>query len=90
MYHADPSGVYQLHRVDMMPECSTGELFIFMQYDDKGHAALKHYASLKAYALLMGALFFNPLIYRYCLRSMLPLNTKYHEVQFLNGVEATL
>ena len=50
MHHADPSGAYQPHRVDMMFECSTGKLLAraaFMHYDDQGYDALMHYAVLK-------------------------------------------
>ena len=50
MYHAEPAGVSQPHRVGMMLECSTGELLTraaFMHYDDQGHDALRHDAVLK-------------------------------------------
>ena len=50
MYHADPSGVYQPHRVGKMHECSPGELLaraVFMHYADKGHSELKHYTTFK-------------------------------------------
>ena len=50
VHHADHSGVSQPHNVDMMHECSTGELLsraAFMHHDDQGHDALKHHVVLK-------------------------------------------
>ena len=48
MYHANPSGVYQTHRVGMMLECRNIAMAgaAFMHLDDKGHNALKNYAAL--------------------------------------------
>ena len=46
--------MYQPHRISMMHEWSTGKLLarvVFMQYDVKGHSAVKHYASLYGLAL---------------------------------------
>ena len=50
MHHADPKGLMHFCKVDMMCECSTGELLAgaaFMHHDDQGHDALKQYAALK-------------------------------------------
>ena len=38
MHHADPLGVYQAHRVDMVLKCRTGELLTrvaFIHHDDR-------------------------------------------------------
>ena len=45
-HHADPMGLIHSRKVGMMHECSTIELLasaVFMDHDDKGHSALKHY-----------------------------------------------
>ena len=50
VYHAHPSGVSHTCRVDMMLECSPGELVAratFMHHDDQRHDAVIHYAVLK-------------------------------------------
>ena len=50
MHPADPSGVYQRHRIGMMHECSPGKLFAraeLMHHVDNEHGALMHYAALK-------------------------------------------
>ena len=49
MHHADPSGVYQPRRFNMMHGCSPDELFAkaaAMYHNDRRHSALKHYAAL--------------------------------------------
>ena len=45
--HADPLGVSQPNKVDMMFECSIGKLLTraaFMHLDDQGHDALRYHA----------------------------------------------
>ena len=52
MHHADPSGVYQPHRVGMMDECSTRQCCVHASYRQKGiYSAVKPYAALKGLML---------------------------------------
>ena len=49
MHHADPFGVYQIHRVAMLHGCSPGELLTrtaFMHHDDQGQRSLEHSAAV--------------------------------------------
>ena len=50
VHHDNPSGVSQPHRVDMMPECSTGDLLARAGFMHQGHGALMHYAVLKGFS----------------------------------------
>ena len=55
MHHADPSGVYQPHRVGMMHECSSGEYSSGLHsciMTTNRHSALKHYAVLKGLTII--------------------------------------
>ena len=51
MHHAYLSGLNQLHMIDMMLECITGELLtgvaFLHHHDDKGRYTLKYHAALK-------------------------------------------
>ena len=55
MHHADPSGEYQTHRVDMMLEYSTDDSPTMqaasVHHPYKGHIELKHYAALRGLTL---------------------------------------